>query len=270
MFLLHCGAKSATVDEVNKAPCPKGTKSWTPVPHGQFIEMVKDAAGNAGFELGEEQYGLYDDASRLFGVVEIKGQDHFGEQVQLMMGIRNSNDKSMAAGICAGSRVLVCDNLSFLAYTDQSLNGEPVFMKRMHTRYALEGIPPMLEEAMQKMLVLRDYQEKFFEKLATVKLTNRIVNDTIISAAEKFAIPWGHVQHVKKQWDLQQRLPKDEEEEARWHDEFHVDNAWSLYNCFTEVAKGYLGQNTMMASDRSIVTNGFFRDRFCGKNFGKN
>ncbi len=65
-------------------------------------------------------------------------------------------------------------------------------------------------------------------------------------------------------------MPENEEEEARWHEEFHVDNAWSLYNCFTEVAKGYLGQNTMKASDRSIVANGFFRDRFCGKNFSKN
>lgn len=267
MLMLHCGAKPVTVEEVNKAPCPEGTKKWTPIPHGVFLDLVKASVKKAGFAIGQEQYGLYDDGSRLFGVVEITGQDYLDGQVQLIMGIRNGNDRKMSAGICAGSKVFVCDNLSFMAYTDKQLGTEPVAMRRYHSGRVMDDIEDSLDEAMSRMLVLKDYQEQFFQTLRTRKLETRGVNDIIIRAAEAEnpAIPWGHIQHVKKQWDLQHRKPENEEEAKKWHEEFTEENAWSLYNCFTEVAKGYLGQNTLAASNRSIAMNNFFRSRF-GKN----
>ena len=57
---------------------------------------------------------LYDTA-RLFGVLKIQREDvAIGQDYQLAIGIRNSHDKTMSAGMVAGLIVMVCSNLDFM------------------------------------------------------------------------------------------------------------------------------------------------------------
>ncbi len=112
---LHCGAFKATRDDLTSVITPRATSTWTPIPHTEIVDAVLESATNAGLTIKRELYGLYGKkdragyGARMFGVIDfLDGTSDYGYSV----GFRNSHDKSMVAGICAGARVFVCDNLA--------------------------------------------------------------------------------------------------------------------------------------------------------------
>jgi hypothetical protein len=111
--MLHCGAFGVERDSLTAVPLPPPTKTWRPVAHNVFVDMVQDKLSDVGFEFGAESHGLYADGSRYFGVVELRNGTKAIKQHALVVGIRNSIDKSIGAGIAFGAQVTVCDNLSF-------------------------------------------------------------------------------------------------------------------------------------------------------------
>ena len=40
-LILHCGAHAVDLDEVKTVNTPRGTATWTPIPHHQLIQTVK-------------------------------------------------------------------------------------------------------------------------------------------------------------------------------------------------------------------------------------
>jgi hypothetical protein len=64
-----------------------------------------------GYEFAGDQYALASGGKQMFGVISYR--DPAGEDLQLALGIRNSYDRSMSAGLVLGCSVFVCDNLMF-------------------------------------------------------------------------------------------------------------------------------------------------------------
>src|SRR5262249_51585397 len=84
-----------------------------------------------GLHVVQEGHGLWRDGQRYFGLMEVRNgsnADDFG----LVVGLRNSHDKSFPAALALGSRVFVCDNLAF--------SGE-VKLSRKHTTYIWRDLP---------------------------------------------------------------------------------------------------------------------------------
>ncbi len=113
---LHCGALKATRDDLQSVTTPQATSTWAPIPHTEIVDAVLESATNAGLTIKRELYGLSGRrdselyGARMFGVIDfLDGTSDYGYSV----GFRNSHDKSMVAGICAGARVFVGDNLAF-------------------------------------------------------------------------------------------------------------------------------------------------------------
>ena len=92
---------------------PEGTNSHTPIPHHHLVKMTREALDIAGLEVTEEEHALARGGLRYFGGFALKGTDVTGEDRQIVLGLRNAHDKSFAASIAVGNKMMVCDNLCF-------------------------------------------------------------------------------------------------------------------------------------------------------------
>lgn len=106
---LHCGALSATLDDLEAVKTPLSTDTWEPISHSDIVSTLLTEAERVGFKLNRQSFGLSKSGDLMFGVLDFEGgNDEYGYSV----GFRNSHDKSLAAGVCAGQRIFVCDNLA--------------------------------------------------------------------------------------------------------------------------------------------------------------
>jgi len=109
------GGIKVTEEQVRATETPPETRSHVPVPHGEFLDMVDSTLGGFGWDITEQRYALEGgkievggedvryDTARLFGVLKIQREDvAIGQDYQLAIGIRNSHDKTMSAGMVAG------------------------------------------------------------------------------------------------------------------------------------------------------------------------
>ena len=130
-LLMHCGGSEVTRDEIVDAPTPERTNTWVPVAHNRLLELAQSTIEAQGYSVTNEAHGLWGDGARYFGLMELVGGDT-NDDYSLVLGLRNSHDKTFPASLALGSQVLVCDNLSFF--------GEVVLTRR-HTRFIERDLP---------------------------------------------------------------------------------------------------------------------------------
>jgi len=109
----HVNTKRAPEAEVMEIVPPGWTNTWHPVSHRDVVLSLNKAVENTGLRVLNREYSLNRLGTRMFAswaVELIGGRD---SRIGYELGIRNAMDKSMALGVCAGTRVFVCDNLAF-------------------------------------------------------------------------------------------------------------------------------------------------------------
>jgi hypothetical protein len=215
-LMLHCGANSVSRDTIEMCPTPDSSDTWVPIPHKELLSRVENVVRERGLSIIGEAHGLTHDNARYFGMLQVaNGQNE--DDYSLVLGVRNSHDKSFPAALALGAGVFVCDNLSF--------SGE-VKLARRHTRFIMRDLPSVISRAVGMLGDHRKQQDLRIAAYKETKLTEMKVHDTIINALDCRAIPATKVPHVLKEW----REPA--------HEEFRPRTAWSLFNAFTEVLKG--------------------------------
>jgi len=127
-LLLHCGGTTVTREDLLAVPTPPATGTWFPLPHLELLTEVEELLTGAGFELESSAHALSHDGARYFGVIQVRLPAKEDNGYGWVVGLRNSHDKTYPAGLVAGTRVFVCDNLAF--------TGE-VRLTRKHTRHAV-------------------------------------------------------------------------------------------------------------------------------------
>ena len=213
-LMLHCGGHEATRDEVVGAETPSATDTWHPIPHISLIDKVVDQMQQAGLIVSQTVHGLWKGGLRYFGMMELTSQED--DEYSLVVGLRNSHDKSFPASLALGSGVFVCDNLAF--------SGE-VKLARRHTRFINRDLPAVIQKAMGRLHDLRHTQERRIEAYRNHPLDDKDACEFIIRALENGVIGSQRVKPVVNEW----RNPR--------HDDFSERNAWSLFNAFTEIMK---------------------------------
>ncbi len=233
-MLLHCGAETVTREEVSGVPTPDGTDTWYPLAHTSLVDEVETQLKSAGFHVTADHHALSHDGARYFGLLEVEVPGSLREGYTWTVGLRNSHDKTYPAGLVAGTRVLVCDNLSFC--------GE-VRISRKHTRFAVRDLRHLTARAVGQ---LGDRFQRLDQRIAAYRdhrISDRLAHDTVIRAMDCRALTCSQIPQVLQEW----RHPR--------HDEFAPRNAWSLFNAATEVMKG-ANANTLVA--RSQALHGLF------------
>lgn len=238
MLTLHMDSENVEREELKALPAPPATETWQPVSHGHFDALVRDSLHRAGIEVAQSSYGLSMPTEegfrhRLFAVLETRNHLLDG-QVGLVIGLRNSTDQSMAAGLVYGHRVFVCDNMAFA--------GEYV-IRRKHTARILEDLPSLIDRGVGQFFEQAQRQRILIERLQNREMDDKDACFAMIEGAAKRIIPYSAIRDVRKEWH------------APGHEAFAPRTGWSLYNCFTEAMKRYVPET---AAERTLRLTGFF------------
>jgi hypothetical protein len=217
-LVLHCGAAAVDRERVDSVPTPEKTDTWCPIPHGLLLsEVMKVIEGNQ-MTVVSEAHALTRDGQRYFGLMQVVN-GHNSADFGLVIGVRNSHDKSFPSALALGASVFVCDNLSF--------SGE-VQLARKHTKHIERDLPALILKAVGLLDNLRVTQEQRFEKYKATPLSNRDAHDLMVRAIDCKVLPVTRLPELVQEW----RAPR--------HSEFKEQNVWRLMNGFTEVLKGSL------------------------------
>ena len=108
--LLQNDSNPVTIDRSRLAgvQTPRATLSWTPLPHHELMNRVENRIQDYGYRIHQTNCLLSHGGDRFLGTITLGSRRNLG--YRRMLGIKNSHDKSLAAGLIAGIRVIVCSN----------------------------------------------------------------------------------------------------------------------------------------------------------------
>jgi len=218
-LLLHCGAQAVPRSRIAEASTPPSTRTWQPVPHITVLNAVEVALLERGLRITNSAYALSKESARFFGLLEITREANDSNDYHWVVGVRNSHDKTVPAGIVAGTQVLVCDNLCF--------SGE-IKLARKHTRFILRDLGELAHRAVKELDHGFNEQARRIARYKETTIRSSTAHDLIVRAVDAGVCSNQQIPRVLKEW----REPS--------HGCFSPRNVWSLQNAFTETLKGNL------------------------------
>jgi hypothetical protein len=239
-LVLHCGARHVERETLERAPTPAASPTWVPIAHRRLLALVESTLQDSGLAVANEAHALWDRGARYFGLLEVtngRAQTDYG----LVVGLRNSHDKSFPAAIALGSAVFVCDNLAFSA---------EITIARRHTRFIERDLPRVVHTAVARLADLRGQQDSRIEAYQATTIGDPQAHDLVIRAMDAQAVPITQVPEVLQEW----RTPSHPEFEAGGK------SLWRLHNAVTHVWKG---RSLAALPRRSQALHGLF-DAVCG------
>lgn len=238
-LILHCGGQHVKRNAVERAPTPVATASWVPIPHHRLLELVEFTLATNGMTVANQAHALWSDGLRYFGLMEV-ANGHSPDDYGLVIGLRNSHDKTFPASIAMGSAVFVCDNLAFSA---------EVTIARRHTRFIERDLPRVVHTAVARLSDLRGQQDERICRYKETEIPDASAHDLVICAVDANVLPVTQVPAVLEEW----RRPS--------HEEFADGKTlWRFHNAMTEVWKG---KNLAALPRRSQALHGLL-DAACG------
>jgi len=217
-LILHCGAHAVERSVLESTPTPPSTDTWQPVPHAALLGTVEKVLVDHGLTITSQAHGLTHDGNRYFGLMEVHNGNENPEYARVL-GLRNSHDKCLPAAICAGSQILVCDNLAF--------SGE-IKISRKHTTFIMRDLPDLIKQTVAHLISTWHELDNQIQSYKSQRLSDRSAHDLTIRAMDGGVFCASKIPEVIHEW----RQPR--------HDAFAPRNVWSWFNAVTEVVKGNL------------------------------
>lgn len=218
---LHCGGQLQTREEVFAVALPKATESYFPLSHESYITRIEKQLAVEGILIKDQKFALAKAGQRLFGLMELEFREVGLHDHGMILGFRNSYDKSITTGLCIGARVFVCDNLSF--------HGAHLTFLRKHTANLMRDLSWMLAETVAKLPEYFEAQSTIFRRYKELPLENKEVHDLVIKLYDEGGLNVTHIPGVLKEWREPGHLPFQDSR-----------NGWRLFNAVTETVKGDL------------------------------
>ena len=204
-------------EQLIKVATPESTDSFTPIPHFNLVGLTREAIGRAGLSILEEEHSLARGGQRYFGGFALTGSDITGSDRQIVLGLRNAHDKSFAASICVGNRMLVCENLCF---------SSDIKLARRHTVNILNDLPRVLGDAVGRVVSHWNDMGRRIESYQQTEISRNNAADLLVDLVDSKAFPARDMYSAIQEF----RNPR--------HEEFKGGTLWTLYNAITETLKG--------------------------------
>ena len=209
-LVAHSGAELIGRDELALIPTPKGNYSHKPVAHIEIVESLEKVLTEVHFEVRRQEYAVSRDGMRMFGILDLA--ETLTPQTGLSIGIRNSNDKTMALGVTAGYRVFVCDNMAF------SSDFQPVFAKHIHSMSITEIAVLCVQRLQESIGSIQEQINQLTSREISDREAKEIIYDAFVSRS--FGLPQGLFMTIHELY-------------FQSAEEFKPRNLWSLSNAFT-------------------------------------
>lgn len=211
-LVVHCGARFIEREELERIDAPPPTKTWFPVRHAAALDAVEGALGSAGFVVKKVRLAVARKDARMFATLDLGTA--LGDGVSLAVGVRNSIDKSLPLGFCAGSRVFVCDNLAFRS---------ELLVRRKHTRNGRANFEAEIATAVGSLEPFRMAEAIRIARMRSVEIGDELAESLILRGHLAGIVSPRVLPGLVQQW----REPV--------HEEFRARTLWSLFNAFTSV-----------------------------------
>jgi hypothetical protein len=217
-LILHCGAHAVPRAALARVETPAATETWQPIPHEKYVERVELELPRHGLKVVQQAHALTHDGGRYFGLMQVENGCSSTDYTWVL-GLRNSHDKSLPAGLVAGSQVFVCDNLAF--------SGE-VQVSRKHTVNILRDLPSLIGDAFRRLLGQFREQDRRTALYKASRLIDADAHDLTVRALDGGVICASRIPELLHEW----REPR--------HEAFRLRTTWSWFNAVTEILKGRL------------------------------
>ena len=152
-----------------------------------YIEMLDDA----GFRVTAVPTHGQDKRARLALASHMIQAGKVESDYCLVLGLRNSHDKTFPAGVVAGASVFVCDNLSF--------SGEVKFARK-HTRFIVRDLPMLVQSGIGHLTEKWHAQTVRFEAYKEKRIDDVGAHDILIRAADVGVVSNRLIPAVLKEW----------------------------------------------------------------------
>jgi hypothetical protein len=219
-LVTHCGARVVSREELDRIDAPPPTRTWFPVRHSAVIDTVGRTLEQAGFRVNRVRHAVTRGDARMFATMDLS--DALADGVTLAVGIRNSTDKSLPLGFCAGSRVFVCDNLAFRS---------ELLVRRKHTRFGQERFEGEIASAVRSLEQFRAAESLRIARMRSIAIGDELAESLILRGQLAGIISPRVLPKVVTGW----REPEFEE--------FRPRTLWSLFNAFTSALAPRLRSN---------------------------
>ncbi|MBX9623817.1 MAG: DUF945 domain-containing protein [Gemmataceae bacterium] len=225
---LHRGAVVVSEAELKTVPTPPQEGRYFPVPHHRVLSLTRERLAEAGYTETKAQLGLTKDGRRFFGTLTLSYPLSPG--VSLAVGVRNSTDKSLCLGWCAGSHVFVCDNLAFTS---------ELTVKRRHTTHGEFDFGVKVSHAITALADFKKAEADRIVRMQTAQLTEDQALAWIVRGLDRKVIHARQLPAVVAEW----RKPSFD---------YGSDDptVWRLFNAFTTV----LGKSRANPFDHAAMT----------------
>ena len=252
-LMTDSGASKVSAERIDTIVPPEGTRSWRPISHGHVRKTVMEMLGDDGWNVDREDYALSKDTNRMFGVLGVSSR--IADGVNLAVGIRNSTDKKFPAGLCAGDRVMVCDNLSFVS--------DVVVMHR-HTPNILSELPVRIAQGIERLSQFVDHRASQIDQLKNTEISTDRARVLLTCLFEKGFVNKVEFGSALNEW----HGPFDSagnyvdlgyggtDRQIR-HIEFADPSLWKLQQCVTEVKKARFNRNANVVAAETMDVNSY-------------
>lgn len=220
------GQNRVSEAEVIAVPDVPFTKTHHPIHHREVIRVAKEALGFIGLEIVKQEYVLAAEGKQMFSVWDL---DSGTPEMKWSIGIKNSLNRSMAFGITAGTKVLVCDNMAF--------SGEFLALRR-HTSGLTSDLLGFLTFKTMKQMVprLRAFQS-WHESLRNYPLTEDAAKILLVEIMANSVIP----------------ASKFHQFNELYRNEYKGDDLYLFHEAATDVLKG---SNLLTLPQKNKLLNG--------------
>jgi len=202
------------------APLPARTETYTPIGHRFFLDTIsREIMNDGGLEVTGQRIYSNLNGQKMVGYTTVRhrgmeADPEFG--LEMLIGYKNSYDKSMAAALAAGVGVMVCEN--------GCVSGDMLSFTRKHTGTIQEELTEKVKEAVVSMK----------EGFGNLVLEIDIMKDYQLNAKQKAELMGVMYFEENMVTPNQLSVVKREMVKSAY---FTGDTLWDLYNNVTESLK---------------------------------
>jgi hypothetical protein len=227
-------------ERANTALVPAQTETYSPVAHRDIMSSIRSKSTDNGLRILKHRISSNILGTRIIGFVTLEEKSSRGIKsehgLKMMLGYRNSYDKSMSVGFVAGASVWICSN--------GLLSGDMISFRRKHTGTVAAELQEKIQTGLSRM---RD-------DFARLNVEVDVMKNFSLTPRQKAEILG--VMYFEKNMitPTQMNIIKRELTES---EHFKDNDAWCLYNNITESLKR---SSPISIIQDHINVHGFFKE----------
>ena len=258
-LLAHVDTNLVTLADLAKVETPTGTKTWTPTAHADIPDAITKMVKESGLKFKNRtvadrfQLAVTPNGNKMFGItelvvpgVDVASNGEFG----IVVGFRNSHNKSMALRFAIGTSVFVCDNMV--------LSGD-FYVRREHTANI-----SVLETTRDAFGIIPEAAKQVSNRFASMLEIPVELNDGVYfmtEAVKAGALPLADFMNAKDVYETAYEVNADSPDKLG-DDEGDIAHGRMLWGAYQAITEQWKNRALLRLPDYSQRLNSLIKDTY--------